>query len=100
MKKRTHKTKEIFKTKNSIYKVAPYISDVEIRVNKLKNGLYKSQIFVHIPNRKNIISTKKDSDFFCSLEKAHKAIVKQIKKAIRVKNMRQTIRRIDLDTAA
>jgi ribosome-associated translation inhibitor RaiA len=100
MRRKVHKTREIFKIKNNIYKVAPYIQEVDVKINKLNNGLYKSQIFVHISNRKNIVSTKVDSDFLYSLEKAQKAIVKQIKKTIKLKYMRQTIRKLEVMDAA
>lgn len=100
MRRKVHKTREIFKIKNNIYKVAPCVHDIDVKVDKLNNGLYKSQIFVHIPNRKNIVSTKVDSDFLYSLEKAQKAIVKQIKKTIKLKNMRQTIRKLEVMDAA
>ncbi len=100
MKRKFHKTREVFKIKNHLYKIAPHITEVDIKVSNLKNGLYKSQIFVHIPHRKRIVSTKIDESLTNSLEKAQHAITKQIQKAIRPKIKSKTIRRIDLDLAA
>lgn len=100
MKTRFHKAREVFKIKNHLLKVAPYISNIDIRVSNLKNGHYKTQIHVHLPSRKNIISTKVDEKLSFSLEKAHRAAIKQVQKATKVKSRRQTIRRIDLDDAA
>ena len=94
------KHKEITKVKNHILKVAPKISYIDIQVQNHKNGTYKSQIYVHIPNKKSIVSTKEDQSLSHSLWKAHNAALKQIKKTIKPKVIRKSIRRYEHEFAA
>ena len=100
MKGKTHKTREVFKIKNHLYKVAPNILDIDIKIKRSNDGKIKSQIFVHMPKKKKIVSSKVDNSLTYSLEKAHKAIVKQITKLNKPKIKRQTIRKIDFEMAA
>ena len=100
MKKKFDKAKEVFKIKNHLYRVAPNISNVEIKIKQLKSGRFKTQISAHIPTRKNIISSKVNSSLSDALEKAHKAVLKQINKTNKRGIRRQTIRKIVLDEAA
>lgn len=97
------RVKEVFKIKNHLYKLAPKISDVDIKIEKNNAGLYKTRIFVSIPKTKPIVSTKQDESISLSLERAHKAIIKQIEKSkfqgpLKHKGQqgRKTIRRIDV----
>jgi hypothetical protein len=56
-----HKAKEVFKIKNNIYKIAPYIKDVDVKLAKTYHGKYESLIRVHIPHKKNYLLQKKMS---------------------------------------
>lgn len=100
MKRKFHRAREVFKIKNHLYRVAPKISSVDIKINQLKSGRYKTQIFVRVPTRKNIVSTKVDESLSDALEKAHRAVLKQIDKTNKRGFKRQTIRKIVLDEAA
>ena len=93
MSKKVHKAREVFKIKNSLFKVAPNISDVDIRINKVEGGRYKTQISVKVPAKTKLISSKIDESLSQSIEKAHKAILKQINKINRQLFKRKTIRK-------
>jgi ribosome-associated translation inhibitor RaiA len=93
MSEKIHKAREVFKIKNNLLKVAPNICDVDIRINKTHGGKYKTQILVKVPAKTKLISSKIDESLSQSIEKAHKAIVKQIIKVNKQLFNRQTIRK-------
>lgn len=99
MSNQKHRTREIYKVKNQIYKKAPYVSDVEIDINKINNEFYKSKIFIKVPGKKVLTSVKVDESFYTSLYKAHKAIEKQLQKLFFKRKSRQSIRKIGLEVA-
>ncbi|MFT6631304.1 MAG: ribosome-associated translation inhibitor RaiA [Bacteriovoracaceae bacterium] len=86
-----HKAKEVFKIKNNIYKIAPYIKDVDVKLAKTYHGKYESLIRVHIPHKKKLFAAKKDECPKLSLEKSRQAIIKQIKKLKKKKLARRAL---------
>lgn len=100
MTKKFHKAREVFKIKNQLYKVAPFASDVDVRIKRLSTGRYKSQVLLNIPSRKRIVSAKVDDTIPESLEKAYKAAIKQVNKTVKKSFHRKSIRHLELEKAA
>jgi hypothetical protein len=100
MNKKSLKFKKIKKVKSHLIKNAPCITDVDVKISNLNNGKYKSKIYVHIPSKKKIVTTKVDESLRQSLEKAHKAALKQIHRCTKPKIKRHSIRKIDQEEVA
>jgi hypothetical protein len=77
-KKKRYTNKDIFKIKNHIHRVSPHASKVDVKIDKLPSGEFKSFIRVLAPRKKELIAQKKDQDLKKCLEKSHFAIIRQI----------------------
>ena len=94
------KSINIEKVKNQLLKLSPDISHIEVQLHGHANKKYKSIIRVTIPRRRPLIATKDGDSKASALDKAHKAMIKQIKKGEKRKARRQSIRRIEVEQAA
>ena len=56
-KKNKYKNKDIYKVKSHIYKMFPHANKVDVRVNKLPNGEFKSFIRVLAPQKKELVAS-------------------------------------------
>ncbi len=77
-KKNRYKNKDIYRVKSHIYKIFPHANKVDVRVNKLPNGEFKSFIRVLAPQKKELVALKRDKNIKKCLEKSHLAIIRQI----------------------
>lgn len=79
-KNKRYTNSDIYKIKNHIKRVFPHASKVDVKVDKLPNGEFKSFIRVVAPRKKELIVQKKDEDVKRCLERSHLAIIRQIHK--------------------
>lgn len=79
-KKKKYNNCDIYKIKNHIKRIFPHVNKVDVKVNKLSNGEFKSLIRVIAPRGKELIAQKKDENVKRCLERSHLAIIKQIHK--------------------
>jgi hypothetical protein len=79
-KQNRYSTREIFKIKNSIKRVFPRASKINVKIDQLPNGEFLSFIRVLAPKKKELVVTKKDENASRSLEKSHMAIIKQVQR--------------------
>jgi hypothetical protein len=86
---------EIERVKGHIEKVFPDAKNIEIKVEKIPKAGFKSLIKVMAPHKKNIVALKIDQDINKSLEKSHRAVVKQIHKR-KAKSNKKSVCRYDL----
>ena len=84
-------SEEINKTKNHIYKVAPHINNIDVKIEKAGNGKFQSFIRVHIPPKKKLIAIKNGPCLKTSLERSRQAIIRQLNKEKEKKLRRQTL---------
>lgn len=93
--------KEVDKVKNHLQKLAPKIPYIDVRIKYLKSGETKTQIFAAIPNRKMAVATKVDESPFKALEKAHKAILRQVHKTTAANKLqRKPVKEFEYQLAA
>lgn len=79
-KNKRYTNNDIYKIKNHIKRVFPHANKVDVKVDKLPNGEFKSFIRVVAPRKKELIAQKKDGDVKRCLERSHLAIIRQIHK--------------------
>lgn len=77
-KKKRYTNKDIFKVKSHIQRIFPHANKVDVKIDKLPSGEFKSFIRVLAPQKKELIAQKKDEDIKKCLEKSHLAIIRQI----------------------
>lgn len=77
-KKKRYTNRDIFKVKSHIQRVFPHANKVDVKIDKLPSGEFKSFIRVLAPQKKELIAQKRDEDIKKCLEKSHLAIIRQI----------------------
>ena len=77
-KKKKYTNRDILKVKSHIQKIFPHANKVDVKIDKLPSGEFKSFIRVLAPQRKELIAQKRDEDIKKCLEKSHLAIIRQI----------------------
>ena len=69
---------DINKVKNHIQRVFPFISKIDVKIQKLPNKKFKSFIRVLAPQRKEFVAHKVDHNPKKSIEKSQMAIMRQV----------------------
>ena len=95
-----HRTREVFKVKNNLYKAAPKILDIDVDIKELKNGRYQARVQTFLPGKKTVVAVKTGSNFNKALTKAQYASLRQIKKVLEANKRRYSIKDLMLEKAA
>jgi len=69
---------EVQKIKEHLKELAPEATDVKIKINEKKPGIFESKIRVNLPRKKSLLAFKRGLDPYSSLLKGHQAILKQL----------------------
>ncbi|MEC7276409.1 MAG: hypothetical protein VXV96_08820 [Bdellovibrionota bacterium] len=77
-KKKRYTNRDIFKVKIHIQRIFPHANKVDVKIDKLPSGEFKSFIRVLAPQKKELIAQKRDEDIKKCLEKSQHAIIRQI----------------------
>ena len=64
-----HRTREVFKVKNNLYKAAPKILDIDVDIKELKNGRYKARVQTFLPGKKQSLQLRQDQTLIRHLRK-------------------------------
>jgi ribosomal subunit interface protein len=94
------KPDEFIKIEESIKKLLPNLSNLDVSVDEDSAHRFNAKIQLSVPHKKMLVAMKQSDDPHVALDKAHQAIKKQIRK-LKAKSFKQRKAEVELfDLAA